>query len=85
MVCWDCGGALVEQYGLEHHYTDSPDHPTCAFCGVGMKNVDAMNEVGDSLVHYRLKLLTFPCSTFTLTTQQNLLSCPTISPPMATT
>ncbi|KIJ14569.1 hypothetical protein PAXINDRAFT_169719 [Paxillus involutus ATCC 200175] len=44
MVCWDCGGALVEQYGLEHHYTDSPDHPTCAFCGVGMKNVDAMNE-----------------------------------------
>ncbi|KIK95512.1 hypothetical protein PAXRUDRAFT_826925 [Paxillus rubicundulus Ve08.2h10] len=44
MACWDCGGALVEKYGLEHHYTDSPDHPDCAFCGVGMRDLDAMVE-----------------------------------------
>ncbi|KAF8838950.1 hypothetical protein BDN67DRAFT_825592 [Paxillus ammoniavirescens] len=58
MVCWDCGGAIVEQDGLEHHYTDSPDHPTCAFCGVGMKNVDAMDE--HVRAHHAAKPLVVP-------------------------
>ncbi|KAF9226369.1 hypothetical protein BS17DRAFT_543724 [Gyrodon lividus] len=44
VVCWDCDAVIVEQDSLELHYTDSPDHPTCAFCGVGMKNVNAMDE-----------------------------------------
>ncbi|KAF9226370.1 hypothetical protein BS17DRAFT_543865 [Gyrodon lividus] len=44
VVCWDCDAAIVEQDSLELHYTDSPNHPTCAFCGVGMKNVNAMDE-----------------------------------------
>ncbi|KIJ63214.1 hypothetical protein HYDPIDRAFT_113824 [Hydnomerulius pinastri MD-312] len=44
VVCWDCDGSVVEQESLEIHYAVSPHHPSCGFCGVGMKNVDFMEE-----------------------------------------
>lgn len=45
MVCWDCDGIVVEKNSLELHYADSSVHPTCAFCGVGARNLADMDEV----------------------------------------
>ncbi|KAG9311707.1 hypothetical protein JVU11DRAFT_7945 [Chiua virens] len=44
VVCWDCDGIVVETDSLGLHYTESPAHPSCVICGVGMRNSDAMNE-----------------------------------------
>ncbi|KIJ61397.1 hypothetical protein HYDPIDRAFT_42622 [Hydnomerulius pinastri MD-312] len=44
VVCWDCEGAVVDQGSLELHYADSPEHPSCSFCGVGMRNSEDMAE-----------------------------------------
>ncbi|KIJ63216.1 hypothetical protein HYDPIDRAFT_113827 [Hydnomerulius pinastri MD-312] len=42
VVCWDCEGAVVDQGSLELHYADSPEHPSCSFCEVGMRNSEDM-------------------------------------------
>ena len=46
VVCWDCDGIVVDKNSLELHYADSVSaHPTCAFCGVGTRNMANMDEV----------------------------------------
>ncbi|KAF9226372.1 hypothetical protein BS17DRAFT_777136 [Gyrodon lividus] len=44
VVCWDCDGPVVEQDSLELHYADSPEHPSCVFCGVGKRTLTDMVE-----------------------------------------
>ncbi|KAI6006984.1 hypothetical protein EDD15DRAFT_2537570 [Pisolithus albus] len=42
VVCWECGGAVILQDNLELHYAS--EHPTCAICGVRMKERDLLDE-----------------------------------------
>ncbi|KAN0085922.1 hypothetical protein V8E55_007056 [Tylopilus felleus] len=44
VVCWDCGGIVVEMNSLELHYAESSSHPSCGFCGVGKRNATDMAE-----------------------------------------
>ena len=70
VVCWDCGGIVVEMNSLELHYAESSSHPSCGFCGVGKRNATDMAEVcliAKSTVH---TILTTPRSTSNTCTPQ---------------
>ncbi|KIK18784.1 hypothetical protein PISMIDRAFT_175108, partial [Pisolithus microcarpus 441] len=42
VVCWECDGAVILQDSLELHYAS--EHPTCAICGLRMKERDLLDE-----------------------------------------
>lgn len=45
VVCWDCDGIVIEKDSLELHYANSSAHLSCAFCGLGKRNLADMDEV----------------------------------------
>ena len=46
VVCCDCDDMAIDKNSLELHHADSVSvHPTCAFCGVGTRDLADMDEV----------------------------------------